>query len=71
MFFRKENIHFRSRLFLFPFPEIAHEAQSSQVCRVVAVLYNTSVGCHRGSEAGSGGFESRYRLFFHVFLDAR
>ena len=31
-----------------------------QVRRVVGDLYNTCVGCHPGSEAGGGGFESRY-----------
>ena len=38
-FFRKENIQFSSRRF-FLCPEIAHDAQSFQVCRVVGVLYN-------------------------------
>ena len=30
-----------------------------QVCRD-GVLYSTSIGCHCGSEAGGGGFESHY-----------
>ena len=34
-----------------------------QVCRV-GVLNNTCVGCHCGSEAGGGGFESGYRPNF-------
>ena len=33
------------------------------VCRV-DVLYITSIGCHRGSEARGGGFESRFRPYF-------
>ena len=45
---------------VFSFPETAHEAQ---VCRAVSVLFNTCVGCHHGSEAGGGGFESRYRPY--------
>ena len=34
-----------------------------QVCRVV-VWYSTCVACQRRSNAGSGGFEYRYRPFF-------
>ena len=34
-----------------------------QVCRV-SIFYNTSIGCHRGSEFGGGECESRYRLNF-------
>ena len=34
-----------------------------QACRV-GVLYKTSVGCYRGSEAGGGGFKSRYQPHF-------
>ena len=60
--FRMENIQFSSRRFFSP--AIAHDAQSLQVCRVVGVSYHTSVGCHRGLEAGSGGFEFRYRPYF-------
>ena len=41
-----------------------------EVCRF-DVLYNSKVGCHRGSEAGSGRIESRYRPYFYVFLDTR
>ena len=59
-FFRKENIQVSSRRF-FVCPEIAHDAQSSQVCIVVGALYITCVGCHRGLEAGGGRFKSRDR----------
>ena len=38
-----------------------------QVCRVVGVPFNTSAGYHRGSEAGGGGFESRYRPCLRLF----
>ena len=38
-------------------------SQTFGVCRVLNVLYNTSVGCHCGSEAGDGGFESPYRPY--------
>ena len=41
-----------------------------QVC-TVGVLYNTSVGCHRDSEAAGGGLESRYRPQFLRLLDTR
>ena len=58
--FPKKIIQFSRRPF-FPFPETAYDAQNFRVCIVVGVLYNTSVGCHRSSEAGSGGFDSRYR----------
>ena len=34
---------------IFPCPETAHDAQTSQV---VAVLCNTCLRCHRGSETG-------------------
>ena len=30
-----------------------------QVCRL-GILYNTGLGCHRGSETGEGGFKFRY-----------
>ena len=43
----RKNIQFSSRRF-FLCPEIAHDAQSLQVCRFVGVLYNTNVGCYRG-----------------------
>ena len=61
--FRKENIQFSRRRF-FPFLEIAHDALTFRVCRVVGVLYNTNFGCHRGSEARGGGLKSRYRPHF-------
>ena len=61
--FRKEDIQF-SRRRLFPFPETAHDRQTFRVCRVVGVLYNTSIGYHRGSEAGGKGFKSRQRPYF-------
>ena len=66
-FFRKENIQFNSRSLFFLFPETAHDAKAFRVCRVDGVLYNTSVGCHRGSEIGGGGIDSRYRLYFFIF----
>ena len=46
-------------------------ARTVQLCRVVGVMSNTSVGCHRSSDAGGGEFESRYRPYFYAFLDAR
>ena len=55
---------FNSVVGVFFGPEIAHDAKSLQVCRVVGVLYNTCLGCHRGSEVGGGGFKSRFRPYF-------
>ena len=48
----------------FSFPETAHDAQTFRVRRVVGVLYNSNVVCHRGSQAGGSGFEFRYRPYF-------
>ena len=57
IFFQKENIQFSNRRF-FIFLKLPM-TRRVLVCRV-GVLYNTIIGCHRGSEAGDGGFESRY-----------
>ena len=62
-FFRAENIQFSSRR-LFLCPEIAHYGQSSQVCRVVGVLYIACDGDHRSWEAGSDVFKLRYWPYF-------
>ena len=61
-FFPKENFQFSSRRF-FRFLKLSMTCRV-KVCRVIAVLYNTYVGCHRSSEAGGGGLESRYRPYF-------
>ena len=58
-----ERKKFNSMAFIFLCPQTAHHAQSSQVCRIVGVLYNTCVGCHRGSEA--------IDRTFYVILDTR
>ena len=56
IFFRKENIQFsNSRFLLFLKLPMTRKVQ---VCRV-GVLYDTSIACQRGSEAGGSGFESR------------
>ena len=57
----ENNIQLSTK-FLF-FPEIAHDTQSSQVCRVIGVLYKASVSCHSGSALVGGGFKSRYRPY--------
>ena len=65
VFFPKENIQFHGRRFLL-FLKLPM-TRRVQVCKV-GVLYNTSVGCHRGSKAGGGRLESRYRPLFKGFL---
>ena len=61
-FSRNENVQFKTKVgSFFLFPRTAHDAQTFCVCRVVGVLYITSVSCHCDSETRGGGFKARFR----------
>ena len=64
-FLWKDNNHFSSWSFLFIF--LIFPMTRTIVVRVVGVLYNTCIGCHRGWGSRGGGFESRHLPYFLHF----
>ena len=66
-FFRKKNNEFSS----WRFPSISWNCQWRADFWSVCVFFNTSIGRHRGSDAGCCRVKPRCRPLFHVFLGTR